>query len=453
MRILIIGGGIAGSAAALALHKAGFEPVVYEAHPDSAEDLGAFLTLASNGMRALAQIDAAHLVAEIGFPLTRLRVIDGAGATIADAPLGDHDDPLTQYRCLRRADLAAALQREVARRGIAIRHDSRLHSLTETPTDIGAAPATERDTRLQSPSETLGSTGIEYGSRLQPPSNTAGDIGTGLGAIEHGARLNTLGDGFGGGSITARFADRHSVTGDLLIGADGLNSTVRALLSDSPVEPRYAGQRVFYGYTVEAPPEPSGTITMIRGSGAAFGYACSPDGETLWFARVSGPPVPADEIAAAAPRQWRDQLVPLLRPDTTPAADIVQATGDQLMVTNACDLPPGITWGATRAVIIGDAAHAASPATGQGASMALEDAIVLAKALRDAPTTGEALNAYERARRPRVEHNILVSADLTAGRRPSPQAGPPPAGKDVRVAPLSNDDLVRQLDWTTPLTP
>nr|WP_323747496.1 FAD-dependent oxidoreductase [Catenulispora rubra] len=59
MRVLIIGGGIAGTAAALALHQAGFEPTVYEAHPDNGEDLGAFLTLASNGMRALGQIGAA----------------------------------------------------------------------------------------------------------------------------------------------------------------------------------------------------------------------------------------------------------------------------------------------------------------------------------------------------------------------------------------------------------
>ncbi|WP_318552153.1 FAD-dependent monooxygenase [Kitasatospora fiedleri] len=51
-------------------------------------------------------------------------------------------------------------------------------------------------------------------------------------------------------------------------------------------------------------------------------------------------------------------------------------------------------------MLIGDAAHAASPATGQGASMALEDALVLAKALRDAPTTEAALARYEHHRRP-----------------------------------------------------
>ncbi|WP_291414177.1 FAD-dependent oxidoreductase [Actinophytocola sp.] len=67
-RVLIVGGGIAGSAAALAMDKAGFEVAVYEAHPDSGADIGAFLTLASNGMFAPAQLAVARTVADISFP-------------------------------------------------------------------------------------------------------------------------------------------------------------------------------------------------------------------------------------------------------------------------------------------------------------------------------------------------------------------------------------------------
>jgi 2-polyprenyl-6-methoxyphenol hydroxylase-like FAD-dependent oxidoreductase len=386
--ILIIGGGIAGSAAALALHQAGFEPTIFEAHPDNGEDLGAFLTLASNGMRALGQIGAAAAVAELGFPLTRLRLIDASGTELANAPLGEPDDPLARYRCLRRADLAVGLQEEVRRRGIPIRHGARLSSLTE---------------------------------------DTA--------------------------RVTATFTDGSTATGDLLIGADGLNSTIRSLISPTPS--RYAGQRVFYGYTTEtadaAPDDTSSkhaeAITMIRGSNAAFGYTCSPSGETFWFARVSGPQATADEIATTTPAQWRDHLIPLLRPDTTPAADIVATTTDQLMVTNAVDLPLGLPWNTSRAVIIGDAAHAASPATGQGASMALEDAVILAKALRDAPTTPAALADYDRLRRPRVENNIAASAALSAGRTP-PRPG---AAPDERPPALTNEELAHQLEWTTPL--
>jgi 2-polyprenyl-6-methoxyphenol hydroxylase-like FAD-dependent oxidoreductase len=392
-RVLIIGGGIAGTATALALDKAGIEVSVHEAHPSSAEDLGAFLTLASNGMRALAQIDAAGAVAAIGFPLASMRVLAGSGERMADVPLGEPEQPLSRYRCLRRGALNHALQAEAGRRGITVRHGARLTGLTESATGVGVT-----------------------------------------------------------------FADGSTAAADLLIGADGINSTVRSLAHPAATAPHYAGQRVFYGYCSGIlPGDDPERITMIRGSGAAFGYATSPAGETHWFARVSGPPVAPGELTDTAPKRWRDQLLPLLRPDATAAAELVAATGGRLMVTNACDLPPGLPWQTRRTLIIGDAAHAASPATGQGASMALEDSVVLAKALRDSPGTAAALTAYEQVRRPRVERNIAVSARITAGEQP-PRDGAAESPGEQRGGgdhPVSHTDeaLIRQLDWHTPLVP
>ncbi len=374
-RVLVIGGGIAGTATALALHKAGFETVVHEAHPDSAEDIGAFLTLASNGMRALAQLDASAAVTAIGFPLTSLRVLDDTGTEQGHAPMGEVSDPPLRYRCLRRGDLNTALQAEARRRGVPVRHGARLASVEDGP------------------------------------------------------------DG-----VTAHFTDGTTATGDLLIGADGLNSAVRRSVSPG-TQPCYAGQYVFYGYTRTAsPPGTDACITMVRGSGAAFGYAVSPDGEAYWFARVTGDPLPAEELAQGTAAGWRDLLLPLLRKDATPAADLVAATGDELLVTNATELPTGTPWRSGRTLLIGDAAHAASPATGQGASMALEDAVVLAKSLRDAPDTDSALALYETIRRPRVEHNITVSGNISRGiHTPSPTARP------------SDEDLARLLAWDTDL--
>src|SRR5690348_7105523 len=93
--VLVIGGGVAGLATALALDKAGFPVTVYEAHPSSDEDIGAFLTLATNGMLALAQFDAATAVAGAGFPLTALRVVDDTGAAVVARPMGVPDQPAT----------------------------------------------------------------------------------------------------------------------------------------------------------------------------------------------------------------------------------------------------------------------------------------------------------------------------------------------------------------------
>jgi 2-polyprenyl-6-methoxyphenol hydroxylase-like FAD-dependent oxidoreductase len=371
-RILVIGGGTGGTATALALHKAGFDVEVHEAHPDSAEDLGAFLTLASNGMRALAQIDATDAVTAIGFPLRSMRLLDATGAEVATGPLGEADDPLLRFRCLRRGDLNSALQRETSRRGVPVRHGARLASVEEGPD-----------------------------------------------------------------SVTAHFTDGSSATGDLLIGADGLNSTVRKAIAPD-ARPVYAAQRVFYGRTRDArPPCEDGQFSMVRCSEAAFGYTVSPDGETYWFARVTDDPLTAEELTRGG---WRDPLVSLLRRDTGPAADIVAATGPgtgDVLVTNATEIPPGTPWRSARTLLVGDAAHAASPATGQGASMALEDAVVLAKSLRDTPDTGSGLALYEALRRPRVEHNTVVSGSLSRG------------GRGGTVPRPREEDLPRLLDWDT----
>ena len=376
-RILVIGGGIAGAATALALHKAGFDVAVHEAHPDTAGDIGAFLTLASNGMRALAQLDASDAVTALGFPLRSMRVLDDQGSEVAHVPLGEADDALLRYRCLRRGELSAALQAEVVRRGIGLSHGARLVS------------------------------------------------------VENGAD-----------EVTARFADGSVATGDLLIGADGLNSIIRRSIAPG-AEPVYAGQSVFYGYTRSAPAaEETGHITMVRGSTAAFGCAVSPDGEAYWFARVGGQAVPAEELAHPVPSRWREQLVELLRHDPTPAAGIVAASTDGIMATNATEIPLGTPWRSGRTLIVGDAAHAASPATGQGASMALEDAVILAKSLRDTPDADSALSLYEACRRPRVEHNITASGEISRGTRTPPRTGRAPSPQRP-----GDDTLARQLDW------
>ncbi|MYT31340.1 NAD(P)/FAD-dependent oxidoreductase [Streptomyces sp. MspMP-M5] len=381
-RILVIGGGIAGTATALALHKAGLDVAVHEAHPDTAEDIGAFLTLASNGMRALAQLDASDAVTAIGFPLPSMRVLDDQGGEVARVPLGEADDARLRYRCIRRGELNAALQAEAIRRGIRMTHGSRLLAVEDGPDQV-----------------------------------------------------------------TARFADGSVATGDLLVGADGLNSTIRQSIAPG-TEPVYAGQSVFYGYTRSAPvAEDTGQITMVRGSTVAFGYAVSPDRETYWFARVAGQALSAAELAGPAPAHRRAQLVASLRKDATPAADIVAASTDGIMATNATEIPPGTPWRAGRMLLVGDAAHAASPATGQGASMALEDAVILAKSLRDTPDPQSALALYESCRRPRVEHNITVSGQLSRGTRTPPAR----TGQAPSAARPGDDKLLAQLDWDVDL--
>jgi len=116
-RVLIIGGGVAGPTAALALRKAGLEPAVYEAYPVGGEDVGAFLTIMNNGMDALAAIDAAEAVEAVSFPATTVEFLDGAGRLLAKQHIAGQiatgHDPCTLRRSAlyRAPDMAAEVER------------------------------------------------------------------------------------------------------------------------------------------------------------------------------------------------------------------------------------------------------------------------------------------------------------------------------------------------------
>ena len=133
MKALVVGGGIAGPAAALALQQAGIEPVVLEAWPRSDGEAGSWFTLASNGLHALDLLGARHLVAPIGFPSERNVMVGATGRVLGTMSLGVPLDDGTVAVTMKRSRLAAALLDEAGRRGIDVRHDSRVVRRGEPP--------------------------------------------------------------------------------------------------------------------------------------------------------------------------------------------------------------------------------------------------------------------------------------------------------------------------------
>lgn len=348
-RVLIIGGGIAGTAAAMALQKAGVESVVYEAHPTAAEGIGAFLTLATNGVDALRTLGAEQPVTAAGFPTTATVLWSGTGKRLGSSVVSlTLADGTTGYT-VKRADLYAALLDQAARRGIRIEHGKRLVAAEEV---------------------------------------AAG--------------------------VRAHFADGSVAIGDLLLGADGVHSAVRVLIDPQAPAPTFARLINLGGFVrgvrLEAAP---GTYHMIFGKRAFFGYAVAPDGEVWWFANVPWPDEPArGALAAIGTDEWRRRLLKLFADDAGPATRLIQATTYDLAATPIHTLPHLPRWHTDRMLVVGDAAHAPSPSSGQGASLAIEDAVQLGKCLRDSPDRDEAFAAFERARRPRVERIIQVAARI-----------------------------------------
>ena len=356
-KALIVGGGIAGPVAAMALRRAGIEAVVYEAHEGGADEAGAFLTLASNGLDALRAIDAHRLALSAGFPTPRMEIRSGTGKHLGEVPNGGTLPDGTVSQTLKRANLYRVLRDEAIQRGVS----------------------------------------IEYGKRLADAEVTPD------------------------GGVTASFGDGTEAEGDLLIGADGIHSRTRRVIDPSAPAARYVPVLNVGGYArgvrVEAEP---GTFRMVFGGRAFFGYAVHPSGEVWWFANPPWPDEPSRaELAAISTECWKETLTELFAGDATPAVDIVRATPGRLSGWATYDLPSVPTWHRGAMIVIGDAAHATAPSSGQGASMAIEDAVVLARCLRDLPETGRAFAAYERLRRRRVErvvaHGARTSNSKAAG--------------------------------------
>jgi FAD-dependent urate hydroxylase len=169
-------------------------------------------------------------------------------------------------------------------------------------------------------------------------------------------------------------------------------------------------------------------LNMVFGKRVFFCHVVSPkDGRVWWFANPARKTEPtASELATLAGEKLRADLLDLVARDRTPATEIIRATRDVYPAWPTFDFPTVPVWHRGRMVIIGDAAHATSPAAGQGASMAIEDAVTLGKCLRDVPDIERALSTYESLRRERVE------AVVAAGKRNGDNKVIGPVGRVVR---------------------
>ncbi|MDQ3573461.1 MAG: FAD-dependent monooxygenase [Actinomycetota bacterium] len=352
---LVIGGGIAGPASAMALQKAGIDAVVYEAYPTAAHHLGAFFTLASNGVDALRVLDADEPVLAAGFPTPRITLRSSTGRRLGETRIGDTLADGTTSHTMKRADLYRALHEQAVSRGI----------------------------------------GIQFGSRL--------------------VRAEDTGEG-----VRATFADGSVAVGDVLIGCDGVDSTVRTIIDADAPAPKYAGLLGTGGYAsgVRLDGAP-GAYEMIFGKRAFFGYTVAPDGEVWWFANM--PHADSFEVERGD-EERRKRLVELFVDDAGPAVELINASSEIMPMTAVHWMPRLRAWHAGRMILIGDVAHAPTPTSGQGASLAIEDAVVLAKCLRDLPDAPAAFAHFETTRRRRVERIVKWAARMNSSKTAGPFA-------------------------------
>ncbi|HEX7211072.1 MAG TPA: NAD(P)/FAD-dependent oxidoreductase [Propionibacteriaceae bacterium] len=352
---IVVGGGIAGPVTAMALQRAGIEATVHEAYAKAADGVGGMLGLAPNGLDALAAIDLDGPVRHVAEPVSAMVVQSWTGKQLAQ-----FDDPSGKpiMHVVWRPDLYRALYDEARRRGITIEHSHRFVDARES------------------------------------------------------------GDG-----VTARFSDDSTARADILIGADGSRSTIRSMIDLTAPPPRYTGLLGLGGLTTRAGVDSTNAnYRMIFGKKAFFGYEVSDEGQISWFANLPHrDPLTLAQTREVSPEEWLRVLRDAFAADRTPAAAIIAATSPaDLMVIGGLEIiPTAPVWGRGRSVIVGDAAHVPSPSSGQGASMAIESAIELARCLRDLPYA-QAFAAYENLRRERVTRIIKLAARTNSHKAAGP---------------------------------
>jgi 2-polyprenyl-6-methoxyphenol hydroxylase-like FAD-dependent oxidoreductase len=322
----VVGGGIGGLSAAIALRKAGVGVDVVEINPKW-DVYGVGIIQPANAIRALDVLGLADEAVAQGFAMQGSRFHDRDGNVLADVPaldlLGPRYPPMNG---ITRPRLHRIFQNAVRDSGATVR---------------------------------LGETVV---------------------AIDQD-----------GETVSATFTDRTSGEYDLLVGADGISSSVRSLVFGPGHRAEYTGQ-VCWRYNVPRPAELTRLHMFVGTNGKAGFVPLAPD--LMYVLLIENEPPEAVEVP-------HDRLVETFRERLAefggPVARVRDGylTDDDQVVYRPVEsilMPP--PWYAGRALLIGDAAHATSPHVGQGAAMAMEDAIVLAELVGAGMPVAEALERF-----------------------------------------------------------
>ncbi|MFI0486093.1 flavin-dependent oxidoreductase [Actinomadura sp. 9N215] len=367
MRVLVVGAGIGGLTAALSLHEAGIDTLVVDAAA-RLRPLGVGINLLPHAVRELTELGLGGELAELGVPTGEMVHFDRHGGRIWGEPRGralGYDWP--QYS-IHRGDLQMALADAVLAR-------------------------------------------------------------LGDGAL----RTGTVFEGFeqDGTRVRARLLDRASgtagtVAADVLVGADGLHSAVRAQLHPDEPPPLWNGIRMWRG-VAEGDPFLSGRTLAVAGSNAAAKMVVYPisiqaerRGRALlnWVAEVRLPDGELDTTADWNRRGRLEDVLPHFADWTFDWLDVpaMLARSPEILEYPMVDRDPLGRWTSGRVTLLGDAAHPMYPIGSNGGSQAILDARVLAHELARAAGPAEGLAGYERARRETVNAIVLACRDMPADR-------------------------------------
>ncbi len=383
-KALIIGAGVAGPVTAILLKKAGFEAAVYETWPYST-GIGGGLQIAPNGMRVLAEAGVADELIRGGAICESIDFYSQAGSRLG------------------------SINRNMMQRFGQPSVNMRRAFLNETVVDKAWSSCVE----------------MHFEKRL--------------------VRIEDRADQ----PIVVYFADGSRAEGDLVIGADGVHSAVREHVVPDGPRPHDLGLISFGGFvprSVLGTADASQKMSMTFGQNGFFGYGfCSADPNTGAMCWSTQPIRGADAAAFRAMDQaeLRRQLARYHATWHEPIPQLIDAL-QEIIVSASTDLASLPNWSRGRTILIGDAAHATSPHAGQGASIALEDAMRLVQLLISEQQTEVAFQKFEDERRPRVEKVVALARRNGNSKREFTRTGAWIRNQMIKlILPLST----RSQDW------
>jgi salicylate hydroxylase len=348
-KVLIVGGGIGGMTAAACLLQAGFHVDVFEQAPNLGE-VGAGIQLSANPMRVLHHLGLVAELEQAGVrPASYQFKMFDTGEVLQEIPLGDGyvERHGVPYLSVHRADLLDAL--------------------------IGAVR------NLSSDAVTLNANAKDFSE----DSN----------------------------GVTLHFQDGSEARGDVLIGADGIKSMIRAkVLGPTPVH--YTGDQSWRILVPAERLEPHvrpDTVNICVGPGKhGVVYPIRRDGLVNMVGCVEYEHW--DDESWTARRPWTEMKADFAGWHDNIQAIIDNADRDQCFRWAMNNRPPVENWRTGRVTLLGDAAHPSLPYMAQGGAMAIEDGAVIARALAQEDDVGEALDLYQRNRLQRTARIVNESS-------------------------------------------